>query len=278
MTGPSNTTRHPPPEPERIERALRAMHARRAKLRRRRIIGVSGALAAVAVVVLAAIVASPGNAPRLRVEGQPSTTTSLAAGTTTSTTRHTETSTTGTSTPGTSTTSIPTTAVAGTQQITYQPFTATGTIDPGLQVTASVTGTCTTGETSRTYRCFGATSGGIYDPCFPGPHGTTQPLVCPRNPTTRDIVEVTATAVTSQPPVTTTGPWAMQLSGGQVCLFVSAAWSGLGPYDCQLNNSKAMPADCRQPQPSQPWWTAECQDQKTNARPFTTTRVSKVWF
>ena len=269
MTGPSDTTRYPQPEPERIERALRAMHARRAKLRRRRIIAVSGALAAVAAVTLVTVMSSPGNAPRLRVEGQSSTTTRFAASTTTSTTSQT----------GTSTTRMPPTTVSGSQEITYQPFTATGAIDAGLRVTASATGTCTTGETRRTYRCFGkGPTSGIYDPCFVGPHSTAQPLVCPRNPATRDIVEFTATAVTSQPPVTTTRPWAMQLSTGQVCLVVSAAWSGLGPYDCQLGNATATPADCRQPQPSRPWWTAECQDQKTDASPFTTNTVRTLWF
>ena len=44
--------------------------------------------------------------------------------------------------PGsTSTTSVPIPAVTGTQQITYQPFTATG-IEPSLNVTSHVTGTC----------------------------------------------------------------------------------------------------------------------------------------
>jgi hypothetical protein len=253
------------------------MHTRRTKLRRLRIVAVSGALAAVVAVVLVTTASSPGGAPRLRVEGPSAATSGVAASTTTSST----TSQTATST-STSTTSTPTTAASGSQEITYQPFTATGAIDPNLVVTSSVTGTCVTGETRRTYRCFGENpTGVIYDPCFVGPHGTTQPLVCPRNPATPDVVEFTATSVTSQAPITTTRPWAMELAGGQVCLFVSAAWSGLGPYDCQPANASTTPADCREPQPSQPsqpWWTAECQRQKTSASPFTPNRVSKIWF
>jgi hypothetical protein len=246
------------------------MRARRTKLRRLRIVAVSGALAAVIAVVLVTTSSSPGGAPRLRVEGRSATTSGVAASTTTSST---------TSQTATSTTSTPTTTASGTQEITYQPFTATGAIDPNLVVTSSVTGTCLTGETRRTYRCFGENpAGGIYDPCFFGPHGTTQPLVCPRNPATPDVVEFTATSVTSQAPITTTRPWAMELAGGQVCLFVSAAWSGLGPYDCQPSNALTSLADCREPQPSQPWWTAECQRQKTGASPFTPNRISKIWF
>jgi hypothetical protein len=273
MTNPSDAGKYPAPRPERVERALRAMRARRTRLRRFRIAAVSSALVVVAAVAILATQISPTSSPRLRVEGQPSTSTHSAPSTTAAPTST-------TSSTATSTTSTPTTAVPGSREITYQPFTAAGVIDPGLHVTASVTGTCISGEVKRAYRCFGTSpAGGIYDPCFVGPQGTTAPLACPLNPAAGDIVEFSVTSVTSQAPVTTTRrPWAMQLSGGQVCLFVSAAWGGLGPYDCQFNNASATPADCRQPQPSQPWWTAECQDQKSDASPFTTNTVRTLWF
>jgi hypothetical protein len=172
-----------------------------------------------------------------------------------------------------------TTPAVGTQHVTYQPFTASG-IDPGLHVTARLTGTCiSTHSGSRDYyRCFADSSGGIYDPCFAGPHGTADPLVCPSNPATPDVVELTATSVTSSPPSSSSRPWAMQLSSGQVCQFVSAAWSGLGPYAC-ANTGTAQPvADCREPVAAQPWWTTRCQDHMTDASPFVATRVVKVWY
>lgn len=278
MTGPTDPTQYPPPDRERVEHALHAMHARRARLRRLRLIGVSGGLALFVAVTVAVMASSANPEHRLRVLGQPTTTLTTTPSTTAPST--TPSSTTTPSQTATSTATTPTTTSgSGTQQITYQPFTATGTVDPSLHVTSSVTGTCLTGESGRSYRCFGANPpGGIYDPCFAGPHGTTEPLVCPDDPATPDVVELTATSASSEPSVATTRPWAMQLSNGHICLFVSAAWSGLGPYGCSTHNPSLTPADCRQPQPSQPWWSVECQDQQTAASPFTPNQVTKIWF
>jgi hypothetical protein len=179
--------------------------------------------------------------------------------------------------PPASTSSI----AAGTQEITYQPFTATG-IDPALVVTQHVVGTCirySRGTGMHTYlRCFGDDHG-IYDPCFAGPQDTRAPLVCPTSPTSDDVVEFTVTSVTSdEPPTPSTIPWALQLSSGQVCLLVSAAWSGLGPYSCQPAGAPPIVSDCHTPQASQPSWIAECQAQETAASPFTSETVIKVWF
>jgi hypothetical protein len=177
----------------------------------------------------------------------------------------------------TSTTSV----TSGTQEITYDPFTTSG-ISPSLHVTSQVTGTCIRygrGTTGHVYfRCF-ATGGGIYDPCFAGPRDTNAPLVCPTDPTSSEVVALTATTVTSDgPPSPSVIPWAMQLSSGQVCLFVSAAWSGLGPYGCQPGPSPQPVADCHTPQSSRPLWTAACQDQETDASPFASKDVVRVWF
>ncbi len=178
-----------------------------------------------------------------------------------------------------------------TAMITYAPFTATGAIDPGLQVTSRATGTCirySRGPTGRDYyRCFGSGSG-IYDPCFAGPQTTAAPLVCPMGPISSDITEFTVTSITStEPPSTSVTPWAMQLSGGQVCLLVSAAWGGLGPYGCQPSPTGSSPtqpavADCHapaaSPAASQPLWSAACQEQEVAASPFTTQDVATLWF
>jgi hypothetical protein len=171
-----------------------------------------------------------------------------------------------------------TTVPIGTRQIAYQAFTANG-IAPGLRVTARLTGTCISSpEGSRDYyRCF-ATSSAIYDPCFVGPHGTAEPLVCPSNPATPDVVELTATSVTNDPPTSLTRPWAMQLSSGQVCQFVMAAWGGLGPYGCADTGGARPVADCREPVAAQPWWTTDCQDHLTDTSPFAATRVVNVWY
>ena len=269
------STPYPPPPPERVERALTEMRARRARRRRVRALAGSTALAVIIAGVAFALAGTHGS-PQVRVV----TPSSTSAPTTTSTTNAPATTTTTNRNPSTSTQptttapSAPTTAV-----ITYQPFTATGAIDPSLRVTADLSGTCVTGESNRTYRCFSeGPTGSIYDPCFAGPGGTTQPLVCPSDPTTGDVVQLAAASVTSEPPVGTTRPWAMQLANGRLCLFVSAAWGGLGPYGCRSANTAAQPADCRPPVEAQPEWTTTCQDDMTNASPFTTTRVVKVWF
>jgi hypothetical protein len=149
-------------------------------------------------------------------------------------------------------------------------------------VTSHDTGTCirySRGATARYYfRCFGSGSG-IYDPCFAGPQSTAAPLVCPTNPTSNDVAEFTVTAVSSdEPPSPTMIPWAMQLPSGQVCILIAAAWSGLGPYGCQPAPTQELAADCHTPEASQPFWTAECQDQETAASPFTTRDVATVWF
>lgn len=184
--------------------------------------------------------------------------------------------------PGpTSTTSAPTPAVTGTRQITYEPFTATG-IEPSLHVTSHVSGTCIRyggGAAGRFYfRCF-ATSGGIYDPCFAGPTSTSAPLVCPTSPTSVDVVAFTVTAITSdEPPSPSLTPWAMQLSGGQVCRLVSAAWGGLGPYACQPPLTPQSVADCHVPTASPPSWTAACQAQEQDASPFASKQVMAVWY
>ncbi len=174
-----------------------------------------------------------------------------------------------------------TSGTAGTREITYEPFTTAG-INPSLHVTDHATGTCIRygrGTAGRHYfRCF-ANGGGIYDPCFAGPQTTNAPLVCPASPTSSDVVAFTVTAVTSdEPPSPTLIPWAMQLSDGQVCLLVAAAWNGLGPYQCEPVLTRPSFADCHTPESSQPSWITACQEQETAASPFTSKDVAKLWF
>jgi hypothetical protein len=172
----------------------------------------------------------------------------------------------------TTTTTVPAAPVR-TQQITYQPFVGSQ-VDPSLHVTGQQSGACFEyggGADGRYYyRC------GTVQPCFEGPQGSNAMLVCPYGEvTTNDVVEWTATSIdTSLLPATTKTPWAMLLSDGELCTFISAAWSGLGPYGC---NGPSV-SDCRQPQSGTPLWTADCQAQLTSASPFTTTTVEKVWF
>jgi len=166
----------------------------------------------------------------------------------------------------------------GTEQLTYQPFSGSA-IDPSLHVTQRLAGTCV-GPASglrNGYRCF-ADGGGIYDPCFAGPNGTADPLVCPNDPIGPDVVELTARSVTTDPPPAVTNPWEIELSSGQRCRLVAAAWGTGGPYSCDATGVAQPVADCHVPVPAQPWWTTECQEQLTDASPFAATTVVKVWY
>lgn len=179
-----------------------------------------------------------------------------------------------------STTTTSPAAAPGTQQITYEPFVGSE-VDPSLHVVSQQSGSCFEyggGADGRIYyRCTGTPV--VTQPCLAGPQGTSAPLVCPDGSVLSDNVFLwTATSVnTSFVPATTKTPWTMELSNGMVCEFVSAAWGGLGPYGCSAPGL-TTPADCRQPQAATPYWTADCQDQETDASPFTSVTVEKVWF
>ena len=175
MTGSSDIPPYSSTEPERVGRALIAMRERRAKLRRARVIGVSGVFV-VAITAATVAVLSNGGHHVVVVSPSPATTEATATvGSTTTTSQSTTSivaSTTTTSQSTSSTAAITTLSVAGTQILTYQPFTAGGVIDPSLQITSTVTGTCTSGAALHAYRCFGANpANGTYDPCFAGPSG-----------------------------------------------------------------------------------------------------------
>jgi hypothetical protein len=168
----------------------------------------------------------------------------------------------------------------GTRQVTYEPFTAQGEIDPTLRVTETVDGTCVAAGVAgnSSYRCFAQPSGGIYDPCFAPPVATSDPLLCPSaNPASPDVVQFDVGSLPSAlQGAPEDRPWAMQLSNGQVCVLVDAAWGGLGPFGCQSATPDPL-ADCHVPLQAAPWWTTACQSQENNASPFATYQVDTVW-
>ncbi len=180
------------------------------------------------------------------------------------------------------------TSPRGTRTAVYDPFTAGGRIKPSLRVVARSSGKCFASvgavDDRNYYRCFGATTG-ILDPCFAGPRRTSYlpaTLVCPGDPRSLEVVVFEAKPVVP-PPAVPKGymePWEIELSTGEACRFVAAAWGGLGPYDCQLkafSGAGAM-ADCHLPKPTAPSWTAQCQAAKSTSSPFKPEVVKEVWF
>ena len=216
-----------------------------------------------------------------------------AAGTAPTTTTGAPQTTTTTPTTTTTTAAAPpavttTTAAAGTAQVDYQPFSGS-VLAAGVTATGTDSGHCLTyggGSGSRVYyRCFGTTvvdgHTTVYDPCFAGAAGTSSPLACPEStsPSFDDVVMFTVSSLdTGEPPSAVSYPWAMQLASGQLCLFVSGAWGGLGPYSCQTFTGSGAVADCHQPASGNPWWSAACQVDETSQSPFTGEQVGKVWF
>ena len=175
-----------------------------------------------------------------------------------------------------STTSSP----VGTRQLTYEPFSAQGTIDPTLRVSKTVNGNCQAAGVAgnSSYRCFAQPSGGIYDPCFAPPRATSGPLLCPSaNPASSDVVQFDVGSLPSAlQGAPEERPWAVQLSNGQVCVLVNAAWGGLGPFGCQPVTPGPL-ADCHVPGQAAPWWTIACQSQENDSSPFTNYQVDMVW-
>lgn len=251
---------------------VRRRAGRRRLYRRGTIAAAAAATAAIAVAVPVSL-AGGGRPSTIKVISPPSAAPSAT------TQAPTGSSTTSTTTASTSTTSTGT-APSLTQQVIYEPFVG-DRVDPALHVTSRGSGSC--------YRFGGGAAGRYYyrcgtdQPCFAGPQGTATPLVCPflGNPTTDQVILWTATSVdTSAPPATVKTPFAMKLSNGTVCVFVSAAWGGLGPFDCQaaMANASAVPADCHEPVEGSPYWTVECQNAKTDSSPFSSATVLMVWF
>jgi hypothetical protein len=127
-----------------------------------------------------------------------------------------------------------TSSAAVTRQLTYQPFSAQGTIDPKLRVSKTVNGTCQAAGVAgnSSYRCFARASGNnIYDPCFAPPRALNGPLLCPSvNPANSNVVQFDVGSLPSAlHGAPEERPWAVRLSNGQVCVLVNAAWGGLGP-------------------------------------------------
>jgi hypothetical protein len=128
------------------------------------------------------------------------------------------------------TASTPATAVppAMTQVETFGPWTATGTLQPGINVLGRSSGTgCTRSSVfdagnQYAWRCF-LTNGSLYDPCFapPGRSGVTQ-VACMDTPWSGarliTLAQPLARSSWGTPgPTAAKYPWAMVLANGQRC-------------------------------------------------------------
>jgi len=129
----------------------------------------------------------------------------------------------GSSHQSTSTTPTPA-AINKTEQIVFDPFTASGNLAAGVTIASRATGTCigslADGARSDAYRCF--YPGGIGDPCFP--YGD-QYVLCFHSPTDLAATKVTPPTdqIVPQTSSPSADPWALVIADGQMCVFITGA-------------------------------------------------------
>ena len=171
---------------------------------------------------------------------------------------------------------------ATTHEAVFSPYSSQGTVLATIAITQTVTGTCVSPGVAGTssYRCFAQPGSTVYDPCFAPPHATSGPLVCVADPAQPEAVSFEVGPLPAEPtagPITQ--PWAMQLSNGQVCIFVSAAWTtGLGPFACPTAaRSSSSEADCHTPRQIGLRDEAACQAREASTSVFRPVQVVRVW-
>lgn len=181
-----------------------------------------------------------------------------------------------TTTPASSSTTTRPSPSAGTVTGAYDPFTASGAVDPSLTVTATHPGSCVGMGVAGpgSYRCL-IQNGGVLDPCFAKAGATGGTLVCPSASDLTSVVELTVDSLPTTPANTPAQVWRMQLANGQLCTKINAAWGGLGPFQCLPTGGQL--ADCHTPVTGTPWWSASCQAALTDTSPFADQRVVRVW-
>lgn len=118
--------------------------------------------------------------------------------------------------------------VTSTQVVIFNPFVASGP-GPGVVVTFHTTAGCSPGsegDDSRenAYRCFfdhtAPNGDGIGDPCFTNPFDPSTPLLCFISPLDLHAVQVVPDSpLHANTPSPNAGPWFLQLTNGQSCLF-----------------------------------------------------------
>jgi hypothetical protein len=166
----------------------------------------------------------------------------------------------------TSTAPLVTTTTAVTQQMTLNPFSPRG-LGPGVRVVFQTTASCENGseaDSSRAdaYRCFLTQSepngGNIADPCFSDPFGSLGYLLCFESPVDLNAVEVEPTnAIGVGQSTPDSPPWALKLTNGQFCVFITGATAALGNE--RLNYGCPKGDVYGDPDRSQPQWTVSYQ-------------------
>lgn len=196
---------------------------------------------------------------------------------------HTTTTSTTAARGSTTTTAAPvtTTSAPGPQELSFSPFTASGAIAQGLQVTQQVSGHCTSPGVAgaSSYRCKAEPGDVSYDPCFAPPLATSGPLLCVPDPT---VTDVTRFVVGALAPASNAAPqksvWAVRLQNGEICVHVVAAWAGgRGPYACPTPSAADAVADCHAPVRTAQGWSMECQATQSASSAFDPVLVVDVW-
>jgi hypothetical protein len=144
---------------------------------------------------------------------------------------------------------------AGTQVITYNPWTASGNLASGISATSTQAGSCFSNSSaaveSDAYRCLlsTTTSNGtpLYDPCYSDPSSGAGEVACPDmpNPDSVTIIKLTSALPTAGTTPASLVPWLLVLANGQRCNTNTGTVSTLGGinanYECDDGNAYGEP-------------------------------------
>lgn len=227
----------------------------------------------VAVAVLLALLTVTACGSDKPKAAPPSSTTATVPPTTTAAAAVSTTSTTGTS-------ATATTVSGATAVRTFSPWSASGTLAPGLNVSSTLRGTCWTQSdavgSATTYRCMAGNE--IYDPCFTPPRQSNPAdAACPLAPW-----DSTVTVLTLSGPLPTAGstayrfPWAIELSNQARCIVISGTSTSVDgvrlSYYC-LSPRGAAAAIVSMTQP----WGAKFATNPASG-PLQSERVTLAWY
>ena len=135
---------------------------------------------------------------------------------------------------GSSSSATPSARAVATRVVTYQPWTNSGTLTPGLRVSETVPADCeelsiADGARSGALRCFAGNE--VLDPCFVAP--SVQQAACLASPWDMSVTVVRLTTLPSPSAPASALPWAIELTDGEHCLFEAGATQSAG--DKRLN-------------------------------------------
>jgi hypothetical protein len=138
---------------------------------------------------------------------------------------------------------------AGTQVITYAPWTASGGLASGISATSTQSGSCFASSSATNapdaFRCLVGNL--LYDPCFADASSGSGEVLCPDSENPDSVILIKLTSALPAPNSTPASlvPWLLVLANGQHCNTNTGTVGTLGGrlayYDCADGNAYGLP-------------------------------------